>query len=470
MHRLRYDFDVLTAIAWLVRLKRTERTSPATLRAIQDRRLAKIVAHARKQSTFYRELYRSHDSVVSVDRLDTLPPVTKASVMDHFDDVVTDRSIDKRAVLEFAENPSSLGRRFKGRYVVARTSGTTGFVGHYVHDLFSYFLCFMLTAARSRGVSSASWLASGWKPERLRVASILSPASNLGVASVIASAPKFVRATSDVRLYDIFRPWDETIDALNRFQPHVVGSFPTILEQLADSQDEGQLRLQPQALRSGGETLVPRVRARLAETFGCKVYDCYGCAEVGWVGMECDERNGLHVFADWFIVEPVDEEGRPVPPGIESAKIFITNLANYVQPFIRFELSDRVTLLDDACPCGSVLPRIQLKGRASEVLRFAGAGGIVQVPPFHLTTVAEMVPGIHRYQIVQEADGRLTVLFTPRRDADAATVERSLKTDFESYLARRVLAPSVSVAVRLTDAVERDASGKVRQVVSRVRD
>jgi phenylacetate-coenzyme A ligase PaaK-like adenylate-forming protein len=467
MHRLRYDFDLPTALTWLVRLKRAERMSADKLRAVQQRRLTHIVDHARTHSPFYRELYRGHDHV-SLERLGALPSVTKAAVMDRFDDVVTDRSINRRAMLEFAENPSNLGRLFKGRYVLARTSGTTGLVGHYVHDLFSYFLCFMLTTARSRGVSWKSWLAAGSRPTRFRIASVLSPAANLGVASVIASAPKFVRMASDLRLYDIFRPWGETIDALNRFQPHVIGSFPTILEQLAESQLEGKLRLRPQAVRSGGETLAPRVRARLAEAFQCNVYDCYGCAETGWVGMECDERNGLHVFADWFLVEPVDDEGHPVPPGVESAKIYLTNLANYVQPFIRFELSDRVTLIDQPCPCGSVLPRILLKGRASEVLRFPAGVDTVRVPPFHLTTLAEMVAGIQRYQIVQEADTNLTVLFTARRDADAATVERTLRTSFETYLAQTGLAPAVSVAVRMAETVERDPSGKIRQVLSRL--
>src|SRR5262249_30049473 len=155
---------------------------------------------------------------------------------------------------------------------------------------------------------------------------------------------------------------------------------------------------------------------------------------------ECDERQGLHLFSDWFIVEPVDENNRRVPPGVESSKILLTNLANKVQPFIRFELPDRVTVLEGDCRCGSILPRILLKGRTSEMV-YLGAmdGGRVAVPPFHLTTLAEMVPGIGRYQIVQENDRNLTLLFSARSDADAASVHESLDSSFQRYLEDRGL-------------------------------
>jgi phenylacetate-coenzyme A ligase PaaK-like adenylate-forming protein len=185
--------------------------------------------------------------------------------------------------------------------------------------------------------------------------------------------------------------------------------------------------------------------------------------------MECREHRGIHIFSDWFIVEPVDELGQPVAPGVESEKVFITNLANHVQPFIRFELSDRVTLLSGDCRCGSILPRISLKGRTSEVLCFMGKGGReVRVPPFHLTTLAEMVPGVQRFQLVQENASNLLVLFTARPAVDGSSVEARLRSDFQDYLHRNGLDPYVEVTVRRSDVIQRDSSGKVRQVVSKV--
>ncbi len=57
--------------------------------------------------------------------------------------------------------------------------------------------------------------------------------------------------------------------------------------------------------------------------------------------MEC--AHGLfHVNSDWYILEPVDEDYRPVAPDVGSHTVLITNLANRVQPLIRYDLGDRV--------------------------------------------------------------------------------------------------------------------------------
>jgi phenylacetate-CoA ligase len=467
MNRLTYDFGVPTAIALALEARRTQRDRDR-LAHLQQQRFASLFRHAQHHSPFYRQLYGDATSVALQD-LPVLPPVTKQQLMEHFDDVVTDRSISQRAVLEHIKDPQNLGRPFQGRYFIARTSGTTGLVGHYVHDLFSYFLCQVLTAARSPAPRHRAPHRPWARPRRVRAASVLSPVANLGVASVIASSPKFARWLADLQLFDIFAPWDQTVAALNQFRPDVLGSFPTILEQLAQARQDGRLRIRPRAITSGGEMLTPRTRRAISEAFECPVFDCYGSAECGWLGMECRQQQGIHLFADWLLVEAVDQDGRPVPPGRESDKILVTNLANRVQPFIRFEITDRVTFLEGACPCGSVLPRVLVKGRASEVLYLPGEGGrTVQVPPFHLTTLAEMVPGIHRYQVVQERDDELLVLFTARPEADSDGVQARLQSSFEDYLRQHDLSARVRLTVQRSEAIRRDRSGKVRQVLPKV--
>jgi phenylacetate-coenzyme A ligase PaaK-like adenylate-forming protein len=83
---------------------------------------------------------------------------------------------------------------------------------------------------------------------------------------------------------------------------------------------------------------------------------------------------GAHVNADWAIMEVVDEEYRPVPDGTPGQKVLITNLANGVQPFIRYEVGDVVTMADTPCRCGSRLPRIaRIEGRAADVF-WVGTG------------------------------------------------------------------------------------------------
>lgn len=469
MNRLQYNYGLFGAASLAVRARQVEHGSREKLKKIQQKRFHRLISHSRKHSPFYRDLYKAQSDIVSLDGLTNLQPVSKGTAMERFDDIVTDRSLNQNIVFKFAEDESKIGSLLHDKYFVARTSGTTGMVGHYVHDLFSYFLINVLTGARSPGLGVFKFLKQcHYIPRRMKIVSILSPTANLGVSSVIASSPMFVRLLTQFKLVDIFERWDGIIDILNRFQPDIVGGFPTILDELADSQLSGRLRIEPKTIRSGGEMLTARLRMRIAEAFQCDVYDCYGCAESGWVGMECEQRQGIHLFADWFILEPVDESNQLVPRGVESSKILLTNLANYVQPFIRFELPDRITMLEDNCVCGSILPRISLKGRTSEVLYLKSESGKTTVPPFHLTTLAEMVPGIGRYQVIQEDEENLTVSFSARTGADAKSVRESLEISFRAYLKKNGLGPYIKLKVVHTDTIERDPSGKIKQVLSRI--
>ena len=102
---------------------------------------------------------------------------------------------------------------------------------------------------------------------------------------------------------------------------------------------------------SGGETLSRRDRADIAGAFGCPVIDDYGASEFLNIAFDCG-CGSLHLNRDWVILEPVDREGRPVPDGIASASVLLTNLANFIQPIIRYDLGDSVTMLPQPCSCG----------------------------------------------------------------------------------------------------------------------
>lgn len=102
-----------------------------------------------------------------------------------------------------------------------------------------------------------------------------------------------------------------------------------------------------------------------------------GCRE-GW----------LHVNADWLILEPVDTNYRPMPPGEASATVLVTNLANRVQPVMRYDLGDSIIAKPDPCTCGSPLPAIRVEGRRDDVVSMRTRDGhVVRLLPLALTTV-----------------------------------------------------------------------------------
>ena len=130
--------------------------------------------------------------------------------------------------------------------------------------------------------------------------------------------------------------------------------YPDALTLLAREQVAGRLAIRPALVGSGGDWLAPPARHAIGAAFGCRVRENYGAAEFPALAWECPEGS-LHVGADWAIVEPVDEHYRPVPAGQPSYTALLTNLANRVQPFIRYDLGDRITVGRTPCACGSAV-------------------------------------------------------------------------------------------------------------------
>ena len=116
----------------MVDLWRATRRGPRALARRRDARLAALVAHARPGSPFYRRLYGGlpPEGV----RLPDLPPVSKPQLMARFDDWVTDPAITRADVEAFVADPALIGSRYRGRYWVYTSSGTTGHPGLFVHD------------------------------------------------------------------------------------------------------------------------------------------------------------------------------------------------------------------------------------------------------------------------------------------------------------------------------------------------
>ena len=113
----------MNLIRTMIKTHRGNSLSREKLAEIQQGRLKKLVDFARKNSPFYEELYRN----VGADfRLENLPPVGKPELMASFDRVVTDRHVTMEAVDKFCTDLDHVGRMLDGKYLVFKTSGSTG--------------------------------------------------------------------------------------------------------------------------------------------------------------------------------------------------------------------------------------------------------------------------------------------------------------------------------------------------------
>ena len=220
-------------------------------------------------------------------------------------------------------------------------------------------------------------------------------------------------------------PLETIIERLNDWQPEVLIAYASMMRILAHEQLAGRLQVAPRAVMTSSEVLTEETRRRIVQAWGERLFNQYAATECGSLAAECDHHRGMHLMEDLVIVEVVDENNHPVPPGVYGDKLLITVLFNRTQPLIRYELSDSVRLSSDRCPSGHPFRLVDaIQGRVEEVLSFQGVvGAVVHVQPLVFSRIMDTLP-VSGWQVVQEAD-RLRVLLSGVRGpfADEALAE-----------------------------------------------
>ena len=457
-----FSYWNLAPAAWDIWLAAA--ASREEIAALAARRFAGLVQFARDRSAYYAGLYRALPAA-GIQPCD-VPPVTRRALMERFDDWVTDPEVTRESAGAFVADPERVGRPYLGRYAVWTSSGSTGEPGLFVHDAHSLAVHDALEMLRmgrgplAPGFPGGSLLAGG------RYAMVGATGGHFaGVASVERMRSLAPALADRLRVFSIIEPLPRLVAALNAYQPTHVATYPTVASLLAAEQDAGRLAIRPSAIWLGGETLTAACRAEAGAAFRCRVVEEYGASECMSIACECS-RGRLHLNSDWAMLEPVDRDLRPVPPGAASHTVLLTNLANRVQPVIRYDLGDSVTLGTEPCSCGSPFPALRVQGRCDDELWLRNANGEwVELLPLALTTVVEDFAGAHQFQVVQVAPDALRVRLeeTDRnaRESLWLNVARALR----SYLDAQGL-PGVALDLDPAPLDRSASSGKLRRVVA----
>jgi phenylacetate-coenzyme A ligase PaaK-like adenylate-forming protein len=260
------------------------------------------------------------------------------------------------------------------------------------------------------------------------------------------------------------QPTAGLVAELQALEPGVIATYPSAAMLLAEECRAGRLHLTLREVWTGGETLTPASRRSIAQAFDCAVVNSYGASEFLSLAFECT-HGALHLNSDWAILEPVDADGRSVPPGSPGTTTLLTNLANHVQPVIRYDLGDRVTLRSQACGCGSALPVIEVEGRCDDTLHLGGPGcSVVSVLPLAISTVLEDDAGLFDFQLVQRGPCELLLRTGLQGPAARATLQRA-RGVLSAFLVRQG-ADGVQIRCRSGEPMRCGRSAKFRRVVA----
>jgi phenylacetate-coenzyme A ligase PaaK-like adenylate-forming protein len=455
---VRSAFEQWSAAALTTQVLCLRVLGPAAIHSAGQARFYALTRTVRERSPFYRDAWKHLPA--GPLRLARLPVVTKGQLMAAFDDWCTDREVTRAAVDQFIGERAHIGDRFLDRYLVWMSSGSTGEPGIYIQDAGALATYDALVSAQVAGPAFAGcdWQAVAASGGR----AALITADTDHFAS-IASWRRLAQGKPwlDMKSFAVTQPVQDIVRELNAYQPTFLSSYPTVLSLLADEQAAGRLAIRPAALWSGGEGLSLPAQRRIERDFRCPLQNEYGASECLTIGHGCRE-GFLHVDADWVLLEPVDRDHRPTPPGELSHTVLLTNLANVVQPIIRYDLGDSVRFKAGACACGSPLPAIHVEGRSDDVLSLrARDGTLKRLVPLALTTVIEDAAHIHRFQVVQSAHDCLALRLMDADRVHAAAAQAALR----AYLDRHGLT-HVKVVVESGQPQPSLRGGKLRQVVA----
>jgi phenylacetate-CoA ligase len=410
---------------WLASL-----AGPDVVRTRATHRLNSLVTHARRYSKLYRDLYQG----LAPGRvtLEQLPVVTKSELMTHFEDWVTRPDLKLEPLLRFTRDPARIGRPYLGQYAIWTSSGTTGTPGLFIQDPHALAVYEALFAVRN-GVDARAMLRAISGGSRFAFAAAIDGHFS-GITTWTRMRLLNPWMSSHTRAVSVLQPVQSVCEQLTDFAPEILTSYASELVALAEQQREGRLALKLKGIWSGGESLSRRDRADVAGAFGCPVIDDYGASEFLNIAFDCG-CGTLHVNRDWVILEAVDRDGRPVPDGTASSTVLLTNLANFIQPIIRYDLGDSVTFLPEPCPCGSPLPALRVEGRSDDTICLERAdGSLERVIPLALCTAIEERAGVFRFQVVEEAANRLLLRIDPcegNANEVAARTEQCIRHFFE---------------------------------------
>jgi phenylacetate-coenzyme A ligase PaaK-like adenylate-forming protein len=338
-------------------------------------------------------------------------------MMENFDAATTDwrltRDLVERHLARSVTDPSLLF----GEYVVLVSGGSSGQRGLFVQAVDEY--AEFAASVTRRAVAATVAAAGGLPPEGLVIGMVGagSPVHSSGLGCVTATRPPVRLVSAPASL-----PVAEIVRRLNAAQPPNLLAYAAKLAELAAEQRDGRLRLNLRSVASFAEAISMPERIAVTEAFGVPVIDTFASTE-GLVGHSEPGGTVLTFAGDTCLAECADDDGQPVPDGVASSKVLVTNLHNLTQPMIRYELTDRFT------PAGTSeggALRAGVEGRADDLFRYAGAS----VHPFVIGAPLLHAPAVREFQIRQTERGADIVAvidgdFDP--SAVAAAVKRSLR-------------------------------------------
>lgn len=370
----------------LAQYQSNQRLDRSALARDQLARFRALAAHAYRHSPYYRRIVdeRGIDPGTCVPQ--DFPVLTKALLIEHFDDIVTDRTLDKAAVQRFLRTATEPTALLHDKYVVRQTSGTSGerlIVVSQLDECASF-------AAQMKRFESSDTLS-----RKIAFVGVTNryAASYIGVSHLFSSSANYEFLPIDVGM-----PLAEMIRLLNEFQPDLLCGYTSAILALARAKTETPLTWRPNSISCVGEVMLAQADAEIGNAFGCPVMNVYGTTEFGVMGVG---QGGQMVLLDDDLIYEFNGD-----------HVNVTSLNQTTMPFIRYTLHDALTRRE-GCSVGPYPVIDPHFGRTEDALRLVNDAG----QPDELNALALIgwslrIDGLSQFQVVVEGARSIRMRFS----------------------------------------------------------
>jgi phenylacetate-CoA ligase len=247
---------------------------------------------------------------------------------------------------------------------------------------------------------------------------------------------------------------------VNEFRPEYFYGYVSMLTEFAAFVDSHDLTLEHplKCIISTSEVLTRHARELLERVFSTRVFNEYGCGELGTIAHEC-EYGQLHLNEENLFVEILDG-AKTCPDGI-SGEIVVTELNNLAMPLIRYRTGDFGVLSDKPCSCGRTLKVLKsVQGRAYDMIK-TGDGRIFhgEIMMYIFEDIRRSGVGIKQFQVEQVDLENILVRIVPGLDFQDSTKE-TIQTQI-----RQNIDPAIRVRFQMVKEIPREKSGKLRLII-----
>jgi len=321
----------LSYVPYLKELEKSQWYKQKEIENIQNKKLKYIINHAYEKIPYFHNLLKNNNlkpsDIKSINDLVKIPIQRRETLKNNLDELFS-KSCKKGRLMKDFTSGATTGERLKiyrdqdtiNKSIAAEIRAYKWYDIDYLHEKFDYLM-------------GADYDIKWEKKLGKRIRYSLSKTIKLSPIQL---------KTDD---FEVF------LNKIKKYDRRVLYGTPTGVCRMIKILEERNEKIDIDIFLNTDTLLLKQQRDFIQNFFDCEVYDIYGTSEVWAVAFECPEHNGFHLTSEYVIMEIVDDNNDRVNPG-EKGHILLTDLTNYVMPFIRYDIGDVGILSDENCSCG----------------------------------------------------------------------------------------------------------------------